>query len=66
MVIDGRLPEGYVIVCYSRRGSHSFLVKQLGPSVECPKCGSTAISTGLATEFLAKQLRDRPAVGGAR
>ena len=66
MVIDGRLPEGYVIVCHARVESHSFLVKQLGPSVECPKCGCTAISTALATEFLAKQAGDRAPVGTAR
>ena len=66
MVIDGRLPEGYVILCHSGRESHSFLVKRLGPSVECPRCGCTEISTALATEFLAKQARDRAAVGAAR
>jgi len=66
MIIDGRLPEGYVIVCASDRGSHSFLVRYLGPSVECPKCGCTAISTALATEFLAKQAGDRAPVGAAR
>jgi hypothetical protein len=61
MVIDGRIPEGYVVVCNSRRDSHSFVVKQLGPSVECPKCGFTAMSTGLAIEFLAKRMRDKAA-----
>ena len=62
MIIDGRLPEGYVVVCASDRDSHSFLVRHLGPSVECPKCGCTAISTDLATAFLFKQVDDRAAV----
>ena len=62
LVIDGRLPEGYVIVCHSHREVHSFLVKQLGPSVECPKCGCTAISALLATEFSAKQIRDQQCI----
>ena len=61
MVIDGRIPEGYVVVCSSHRDSHSFVVKHLGPSVECPKCGRTAMSTSLATEFLAKQNSDKAA-----
>ena len=59
MVIDGRLPEGYVIVCDFQRESHSFLVKQLGLSVECPKCGHTEISTLLATAFSEKQKLNR-------
>ena len=69
MVIDGRIPEGYVVVCSSHGESHSFLVKNLGPSVECPRCGCTAVSTELAMAFLAKQTggRDGTLVGaGAR
>jgi hypothetical protein len=58
MIIDARLAEGYVVICSSHHDSHSFLVKQLGPSVECPKCGSTAVSTMLATEFLAQRISD--------
>ena len=61
MVIDGQIPEGYVVVCSSHRDSHSFVVKHLGPSVECPKCGCTAMSAMLATDFLAKQTSDRAA-----
>ena len=61
MTIDGRLPEGFVIVCEFHPSGHSFLVSQLGLTVECPKCGHTAISTLLATEFLAKQTADRAA-----
>jgi hypothetical protein len=52
MIIDGRLPQGYVVICNADNHSHSFLVKQLGPSVECPKCGRTALSTELATAFV--------------
>ena len=52
MIIDGRLPQGYVVICNAENHSHSFLVKQLGPSVECPKCGRTALSTELATAFV--------------
>ena len=64
MIIDGRLPEGYVIICDSHRESHSFLVKHLGPSVECPRCGCTAISTLLVTEFSAKQAHGRSSSHG--
>ena len=69
MVIDGRIPEGYVVVCSSRGDSHSFVVRHLGPSVECPRCGCAAMSTELAMAFLAKQTggRDGTLVGaGAR
>jgi hypothetical protein len=52
MIIDGKLPQGYVVVCSSGQHSHSFLVRRLGPSVECPKCGRTALSADLATEFV--------------
>jgi hypothetical protein len=55
MIIDGRLPQGYVVICNHDHHSHSFLVKQLGPSVECPKCGRTALSTELATAFVANR-----------
>ena len=55
MVIDGRLPQGYVVISNAEHHSHSFLVKQLGPSVECPKCGRTELSTELATAFIASR-----------
>ena len=55
MIIDGKLPQGYVVICSSDQHSHSFLVRQLGPSVECPKCGRTALSAELATEFVASR-----------
>ena len=47
MVLDGRLPEGYVVVCTAGGDPHSFLVRRLGPSVECPDCGRTALSAKL-------------------
>jgi hypothetical protein len=51
LMIDGKLPEGYVILCKAKDEDHTFLVRRLGLSVECPRCGSTALSTGLAQEF---------------
>ncbi len=32
------------------------MVRVLGPSVECPKCGDTALSTDLATAFFVGQM----------
>jgi hypothetical protein len=51
IMIDDKLPEGYVILCKAKDEEHTFLVRHLGPSVLCPKCGSTALSTNLAHEF---------------
>ena len=51
IMIDDKLPEGYVILCNAKNEDHTFLVRSLGLSVECPKCGSTALSTDLAHEF---------------
>ena len=55
MEIDGKLPEGYVVICHSDQQGHSFLVKRLGPSIECPRCGRTALSADLATDFVANR-----------
>lgn len=52
MTIDGKLPQGYVVICGSGRHSHTFLVRQLGPSVECPRCGDTALSVDLVAAFV--------------
>ena len=49
--IEGKLPEGYVILCSGRGGEYSFLVRNLGLSVECPHCGATAHSTELAMHY---------------
>ncbi len=51
IMIDDKLTEGYVILCKAKDEDHTFLVRRLGPSVECPRCGSTALSTDLVLEF---------------
>ncbi len=48
MLIESRLTEGHRIRCAA---GHVFIVRTLGPSVECPKCGETALSTDLATAY---------------
>jgi hypothetical protein len=49
--LDDHLPDGYVFVC-SRTGSeHSFILHRLGPSIECPKCGHTALSAELLDAY---------------
>jgi len=52
MYIDARLPNGYLIVCDRAAEDHVFIVRNLGPSVECPKCGDTALSGDLAAAFV--------------
>jgi len=51
MRLDARLPEGNVIVCTGHGDAHSFLVRRLGLSVECPRCGEIALSVDLAADF---------------
>ncbi len=51
MRIEGKLPEGYVVLCDNGHEEHSFLVQRLNVSVECPSCGTTGLSTNLVTEF---------------
>ncbi len=51
IMIDDKLPEGYVILCKAKDEDHTFLVRRLGPSVECPRCGSTVLSADLTLEF---------------
>jgi hypothetical protein len=51
MCLDARLPEGNVILCTGHGDEHSFLVRRLGLSVECPKCGRIALSVDLIAEF---------------
>ena len=53
MHIESRLSKGHKIRCAH---GHVFVVRTLGPSVECPKCGETALSTDLATAFLLGQM----------
>lgn len=49
--IEGKLPEGYVILCSRSGDEFSFLVRNLGLSVECPHCGTTVGSTDLALQY---------------
>lgn len=51
MEIDGKLPQGYVVICGDGHPARSFLVRRLGLSVECPECGGTALSTELAGTY---------------
>ena len=51
MYLDDRLPEGYVVVCADAGAEHSFMLRRLGPSIECPKCGRTALPAGLLDAY---------------
>ncbi len=51
MRIEGKLPEGYVVLCDDGHEEHSFLVQNLNVSVECPRCGTTELSPNLVTEY---------------
>lgn len=51
MYLDERLPGGFVIVCADDRAEHSFLLRRLGPSIECPHCGRTALSSRLIDAY---------------
>jgi hypothetical protein len=53
MIIDGKIPEGYVLLC--DRCDEAFLARRLGPSVECPHCGHTDIPADLMTDYLLRQ-----------
>lgn len=53
MLIESRLSEGHQIRCAN---GHVFVVRTLGPSVECPRCGETALSTELATAYFLDHL----------
>ena len=48
MRIEKKLAQGHLIRCECDR---VFIVRTLGPSVECPHCGLTALSTELASAF---------------
>jgi len=54
--IDARLPEGHVLLCTGRGSDHSFLVRRLGLSVECPDCGQVALSVHLVADFYQRGL----------
>jgi hypothetical protein len=57
MIVDGRLPQGYVVVCTASGDAHSFLVRRLGPSVECPECGRTALSADILQAYYERDSR---------
>jgi hypothetical protein len=57
MYLDDRIPDGYVIVCAGGGGEHSFLLSKLGPSIECPRCGRTALSTNLLDDYYGRAER---------
>jgi len=61
MVLDGRLPEGLVVVCTGGGEQHSFLARRLGPSVECPECGRTALSADLIQDYYDRNGHPAPA-----
>jgi DNA-directed RNA polymerase subunit RPC12/RpoP len=48
---DERIPEGYVFVCFRSGSEHSFILRKLGPSIECPKCGHTALPAALLDAY---------------
>jgi rRNA maturation endonuclease Nob1 len=58
MKIDRKVAKGYEIRCDCSR---AFVTGRLGPSVECPYCGHTALSADLAAEFHARVAEDREA-----
>ncbi len=51
MYLDERLSEGFIIVCAGGGGEHSFVMRGLGPSIECPQCGRTALSSRLIDAY---------------
>jgi len=46
-----RLSLGNVVLCAGHGKPHSFLVRRLGLSVQCPTCGQAALSVDLLAEF---------------
>ncbi len=52
--IDGRLPDGYVLLCDC---SNAFVRERLSLTVECPQCGATAFGAELATDFTLAEKR---------
>jgi hypothetical protein len=57
MYLDERLSEGFVIVCAGDGGEHSFVLRGLGPSIECPQCGRTALSSQLIDAYYERLVR---------
>jgi hypothetical protein len=48
MRIEAKLSHSIIIRCDCDR---TFNVRRLGPSVECPHCGHTALTPDLVTEW---------------
>ena len=51
MYLDDRLPDGHIVVCTGGGTEHSFCLRRLGVSVECPICGQIALSVDLVADF---------------
>jgi hypothetical protein len=64
MYLDGRLPEGHVVICAPSCEPHSFLVRRLGVSVECPQCGRTALSADLIVAYYTRRSDEAIVVPG--
>jgi hypothetical protein len=67
MYLDGKIPEGFVVLCAPNGEAHSFIIRRLGPSVECPHCGRTALSANLIAAYyerLSNQVIVRPDTPG--
>jgi hypothetical protein len=58
MYIDARLPGGHVVVCSGTGADHSFLVRRLGLSIECPICGSIALSGDLIASYYERMMSE--------
>jgi len=51
MLIDGKITEGYVVVCSANHEDHFFVLETINISVECPRCGRSVLGTELLAEF---------------
>src|SRR5262245_55258247 len=49
--LDDHLPDGYVFVCSHTGSEYSFILRRLGPSIECPRCDHTALSAELLDAY---------------
>lgn len=56
MHLDARLPKGNVLVCAGKGDDHSFILRRLGLSVECPRCGQIALSVDLVADFYTRSM----------
>ncbi len=51
MQIDGKIPEGYVLVCNHAHEEYCFVMERIAISVQCPRCGHAALGNELLTEY---------------